>query len=49
VTLAVIGAAYAIAGARFDSLMVVALAMVVCAVALEAIDRKRRGPDETDQ
>jgi membrane protease YdiL (CAAX protease family) len=41
VALAVVGAGYAIAGARFDSLTILAAAMVVFAVVLEAIDRRR--------
>lgn len=41
VGLAVVGAVYAIAGARFESLMYLAVAMVVFAVGLEAVERKR--------
>ena len=41
VALAVVGAGYAIAGARFDSLTYLASAMVVCAVGLEAMERQR--------
>jgi hypothetical protein len=41
VALAVVGAGYAIAGARFDSLTYLAAALVVFAVALEAMERHR--------
>ncbi|HUA84214.1 MAG TPA: CPBP family intramembrane glutamic endopeptidase [Bryobacteraceae bacterium] len=41
VALAVIGAGYAIAGARFDSLTFLAIAMVMFAVGLEAKERQR--------
>jgi membrane protease YdiL (CAAX protease family) len=41
VALAVVGTAYAIVGARFDSVMFVAAAMVVLAVFLEAKERRR--------
>jgi membrane protease YdiL (CAAX protease family) len=41
VALAVLGAGYAIAGARFDSLTYLAAAMVVFAVGLEAMERQR--------
>lgn len=41
VALAVVGAGYAIAGARFDSLMILAVAMVVFAIGLEAVERRR--------
>ena len=41
VALAVVGAGYAIAGARFDSLTYLAAAMVVFAVGLEAMERRR--------
>lgn len=41
VVLAIVGAAYAIAGARFDSLTILAAAMVVFAVVLEAMERRR--------
>ena len=42
VALAVVGAGYAIAGARFDSVTILAVAMVVFAVGLEAMDRRQR-------
>ncbi len=41
VVLAVMGTVYAIVGARFDSVMYLAVAMVVLAVCLEAMERKR--------
>ncbi len=41
VALAVAGAGYAIAGARFDSLTYLAVAMVVFAAGLEAVERRR--------
>jgi membrane protease YdiL (CAAX protease family) len=41
VALAVVGAGYAIAAARFDIVTILAAAMVVFAVVLEAIDRRR--------
>jgi hypothetical protein len=45
VALAVVGAGYAIAGARFDSLTYLAAAMVVFAVGLEAMERQRNRID----
>jgi membrane protease YdiL (CAAX protease family) len=44
VALAVVGAGYAISGARFDSLTLLAAAMVVFAVGLEAMERQRNRP-----
>ena len=41
VALAIVGAGYAIAGARFDSLTYLAAVMVVFAVGLEAMERRR--------
>ena len=41
VVLAVVGTVYAIVGARFDSVMYLAAAMVVLAVCLEAMERQR--------